>query len=162
MSYTGDLFCAFRLIVSTYFWRIYGPFIWPFMRVWSDVTQTSYNVTICGVQNIVFPSLYSNVKQDNNMKSHWWLVDSGAGRSMSSNIEDFVYLEPWTGGKVQVGSGEVMNVTHRGIIQLYARSRDGNTVSLTEEPRISFLMKKNSTTPRMAVCAWTEDCTEHG
>ena len=121
MSYTGDLFCAFRLIVSAYFWRIYGPFIWPFMRVWSDAAQTSFNVTICGVQNIVFPSLYSNVKQDSNMKSHWWLVDSGAGRSMSSNVEDFIYLEPWTGGKVQVGSGEVMDVTHRGIIQLYAR-----------------------------------------
>ena len=90
MSYTGDLFCAFRLIVSAYFWRIYGPFIWPFMRVWSDAAQTSFNVTICGVQNIVFPSLYSNVKQDSNMKSHWWLVDSGAGRSMSSNVEDFI------------------------------------------------------------------------
>ena len=94
MSYTGDLFCAFRLIVSAYFWRIYGPFIWPFMRVWSDAAQSSFNVTICGVQNIVFPSLYSNVKQDSNMKSHWWLVDSGAGRSMSSNVEDFIlYVE---------------------------------------------------------------------
>ena len=132
MSYTGDLFCAFRLIVSAYFWRIYGPFIWQFMRVWSDAKQTSFNVTICGVQNIVFPSLYSNVKQDSNMKSHWWLVDSGAGRSMSSNVEDFIYLEPWTGGKVQVGSGEVMDVTHRGIIQLYARRPDGKTVTIPE------------------------------
>ena len=35
---------------------------------------------------------------------------------------------PRAGGKVQVGSGEVMDVTHRGIIQLYARGRDGAPV----------------------------------
>lgn len=122
VCYASELSSALRLIVSCWFWRIYGPFIPCFN------TQSTWTFTSCGVLNIVFPSLYSNVKQEGGMKSYWWLVDSGAGRSMSSNIEDFVYLEPWTGGKVQVGSGEVMDVTHRGIIQLYARGRDGKVV----------------------------------
>ena len=51
---------------------------------------------------------------------------------MSSNVEDFIYLEPWTGGKVQVGSGDIMDVTHRGVIQLYARGRDGKPVAIPE------------------------------
>ena len=131
-SYANSLFCAVKFIISLWFWRIYGPFILPFMKVYSDAARVSFELTICGVQNVVFPSLYGNVKQDGRMKSHWWLVDSGAGRSMSSNIEDFIYLEPWTGGKVQVGSGEIMDVTHRGIIQLYARGRDGTPVSIPE------------------------------
>ena len=131
-SYANSLFCAVKFIISLWFWRIYGPFVLPFMRVYSDAARVSFELTICGVQNVVFPSLYGNVKQDRNMKSHWWLVDSGAGRSMSSNVEDFIYLEPWTGGKVQVGSGEIMDVTHRGIIQLYARGRDGAPVSIPE------------------------------
>ena len=97
------LFCALKLIVSNWFWRIYGPFVLPFMKVYANAARVSFEVTICGVRNVVFPSLYGNVKQDGRMKGHWWLVDSGAGRSMSSNIEDFIYLEPWTGGKVQVG-----------------------------------------------------------
>ena len=131
-SCANGLFCAVKLVVSNWFWRIYGPFVLPFMKVYSNAARASFELTICGVQNVVFPSLYGNVKQDGRMKGHWWLVDSGAGRSMSSNIEDFIYLEPWTGGKVQVGSGEVMDVTHRGIIQLYARSRDGKTVQIPE------------------------------
>ena len=38
---------------------------------------------------------------------------------MSFDKKDFVYLEPWANGEVQVGNGAVIKATHRGIVVVY-------------------------------------------
>ena len=82
---------------------------------------------------IALPAMYETVSKSQGVKRHWWLVDSCCGRTMSPDPDDFVYLEPWTGGEVQVGTGDVRQTTHRGIVVLYARDvLNGKQVALPQ------------------------------
>lgn len=80
---------------------------------------------------IVLPAYYEEDSKLPGIKRHWWLVDSCCGRTMSPNRDDFVYLESYTGGLVQVGTGDVRRSTHRGIVIVYGRDvTNGNQVAL--------------------------------
>lgn len=142
----------FSYVAHLWLWRIYGPVVLTLQSCLGTVDSRSFiilehasqwdghrlwdpgglDVAMCGAHFIVLPANYSEVQRSNGMKQHWWLIDSGAGKTMSFSKEDFIYIVPWTGGTVQVGNGTVLNVTHRGIVQLYARGPDGSTVALPE------------------------------
>ena len=80
---------------------------------------------------ISVPAHYAEDTQHGGMKGSWWLVDSCCGKTMTANRSDGVYWTAWTGGQVQVGNGNFLNVTHRGVVIVYARCmRTGKTVGL--------------------------------
>ena len=95
-------------------------------RIWDPgglVSKVQYSCQrFAGVHFLSLPAHYSKVKHNNGFRSHWWLVDSGAGKSMSYDKADFIQLKPWAGGSVKVGDGNIIEVTHRGVIQLYVRA----------------------------------------
>jgi hypothetical protein len=56
------------------------------------------------------------------MKSHWWLVDSCCGITLSPDKRDFLILDQtWKNGTVQVGTGTLSHAKGRGIVVVYAR-----------------------------------------
>ena len=57
------------------------------------------------------------------------------GNLSTARWSDCVYWTAWTGGQVQVGNGNFLNVTHRGVVIVYARCmRTGKTCLLYPSP----------------------------
>ena len=117
-------------------------------RIWDPgglVSKVQYSCQrFAGVHFLSLPAHYSKVKHNNGFRSHWWLVDSGAGKSMSYDKADFIQLKPWAGGSVKVGDGNIIEVTHRGVIQLYVRAPNGSAIPMPElveawyVPKVAF------------------------
>ena len=63
---------------------------------------------------------------------------------MSYDKADFIQLKPWAGGSVKVGDGNIIEVTHRGVIQLYVRAPNGSAIPMPElveawyVPKVAF------------------------
>ena len=80
---------------------------------------------------ICVPAHYEDDMNQSGVKGNWWLVDSCCGKTMTPNKADGVSWMKWENGQVQVGDGKYLNVTHKGIVIVYARdSRTGQVQGL--------------------------------